>query len=399
MIEESNKQKAGKNKGDKKNTMEHGNSKSKKKAEEMTDFRDSRRSAIEAAIQKIEKEFGKGSVMKYGPNQQLVKVEVVSSGSLSLDIALGIGGYPRGRIIEIFGPEMSGKTTLALHAIAEAQKLGGACCLVDTEHAFDQTYASNIGVKFDEGLFYSSQPTTGEEALEIIDNFVRSAAFDVIVLDSVAALVPKAELEGDMGDPHMGLQARLMSQALRKLAGSVSKSSCIVIFINQIRQKIGVVFGNPETTTGGNALKFYASIRLDVRRSTAIKSGEKVVGHEMDVKIIKNKLAPPFRKCRLQIIYGEGVSRASEVLELGVEHGFIQKSGAWYSINGEKIGQGAETSKNYLLENPSIMNNIENSIKKALLKEHEAKEIDEEMDEEYDEMDEVGDVEVNKEGE
>ena len=312
----------------------------------------------------------------------------MSSGSLALDVALGIGGYPRGRIVEIFGPEMSGKTTLALHAIAEAQRLGGACCLVDTEHAFDPTYASSIGVKFDEGLFYSSQPTTGEEALEIIDNFVRSAAFDVIVLDSVAALVPKAELEGEMGDSHMGLQARLMSQALRKLAGSVSKSSCIVIFINQIRQKIGVVFGNPETTSGGNALKFYASIRLDVRRSTAIKSGEKVVGHEMDVKIIKNKLAPPFRKCRLQITYGEGISRASEVLELGVDQGFIQKSGAWYSMNGDKIGQGAEAAKNYLLENPIVMNNTEDKIKKALLvkereiKECEVEQVEEELGEE-----------------
>ena len=262
---------------------------------------------------------------------------------------------------------------------------------MDTEHAFDPTYASSIGVKFDEGLFYSSQPTTGEEALEIIDNFVRSAAFDVIVLDSVAALVPKAELEGEMGDSHMGLQARLMSQALRKLAGSVSKSSCIVIFINQIRQKIGVVFGNPETTSGGNALKFYASIRLDVRRSTAIKSGEKVVGHEMDVKIIKNKLAPPFRKCRLQITYGEGISRASEVLELGVDQGFIQKSGAWYSMNGDKIGQGAEAAKNYLLENPIVMNNTEDKIKKALLvkereiKECEVEQVEEELEEGEDE--------------
>ena len=362
-------------------------SRGRKKAEEI-DSRSSKRNAIEAAIQKIEKEFGKGSVMRYGANQQCIKVEVVSSGSLALDVALGIGGYPRGRIVEIFGPEMSGKTTLALHAIAEAQKLGGACCLVDTEHAFDPTYASSIGVKFDEGLFYSSQPTTGEEALEIIDNFVRSAAFDVIVLDSVAALVPKAELEGEMGDSHMGLQARLMSQALRKLAGSVSKSSCIVIFINQIRQKIGVVFGNPETTSGGNALKFYASIRLDVRRSTAIKSGEKVVGHEMDVKIIKNKLAPPFRKCRLQITYGEGISRASEVLELGVDQGFIQKSGAWYSMNGDKIGQGAEAAKNYLLENPIVMNNTEDKIKKALLvkereiKECEVEQVEEELGEE-----------------
>ena len=363
---------------------EEPTSRGRKKAEEI-DSRSSKRNAIEAAIQKIEKEFGKGSVMRYGPNQQCIKVEVVSSGSLALDVALGIGGYPRGRIVEIFGPEMSGKTTLALHAIAEAQKLGGACCLVDTEHAFDPTYASSIGVKFDEGLFYSSQPTTGEEALEIIDNFVRSAAFDVIVLDSVAALVPKAELEGEMGDSHMGLQARLMSQALRKLAGSVSKSSCIVIFINQIRQKIGVVFGNPETTSGGNALKFYASIRLDVRRSTAIKSGEKVVGHEMDVKIIKNKLAPPFRKCRLQITYGEGISRASEVLELGVDQGFIQKSGAWYSMNGDKIGQGAEAAKNYLLENPIVMHNTEDKIKKALLvKEREIKECEVEQVEEVD---------------
>ena len=367
MSEENNKQ------------IDHGGSSigKKKKQQEHFDLKSSKRAAIEAAIQKIEKEFGKGSVMQYGTTQANIPVEVVSTGSLGLDILLGIGGYPKGRIIEIFGPEMSGKTTLALHAIAEAQKLGGACCFVDTEHAFDQTYARDIGVRFDQGLFYSCQPTTAEEAFEIIDNFVSSAAFDVIVLDSVAALVPKAELEGTMEDVQMGGQARLMGKALRKLVGSIAKSSCIIIFINQIRQKIGIVFGNPETTTGGNALKFYASIRLDVRRGSALKSGEKVIGHEMDVKVIKNKLAPPFRKCKLQIIYGEGISRVSEILELGVEHNLINKAGAWYSINSEKIGQGAEAAKSYLLNNTELRNEIEDKIKRLLSKQNELEEIQE----------------------
>jgi recombination protein RecA len=314
--------------------------------------------AIELAVSSIEKAFGKGSIMRLGNEEALVKdVQAVSSGSVSLDIALGVGGFPRGRIIEIYGPESSGKTTLALHAVAEAQKKGGIAAFVDAEHALDVGYARKLGVRTDDLLI--SQPDTGEQALEIAETLVRSGAIDVLVIDSVAALVPKAELEGEMGDAHMGVQARLMSQALRKLTGTISKSSTIVIFINQIRMKIGVMFGNPETTTGGNALKFYATQRLDIRRIGAIKDGEQVIGNRTRVKVVKNKVAPPFKEVEFDIMYGQGISREGDVLDLASNENIVDKSGAWFSFGGERIGQGREQTKAFLREHPEVLQQIE----------------------------------------
>ena len=317
--------------------------------------------ALEAALSQIEKAFGKGSVMKLGQHGGVIDIESISTGSIGLDMALGVGGFPKGRIIEVFGPESSGKTTLALHAVAEAQKTGGKCAYIDAEHALDPVYARNLGVNVDELIL--SQPDTGEQALEIADTLVRSGAIDVLVVDSVAALVPKAEIEGDMGDSHMGLQARLMSQALRKLTATVAKSNCIMIFINQIRMKIGVFFGNPETTTGGNALKFYASVRLDIRRVGSLKDKDEVVGNQVRVKVVKNKVAPPFKVVDFDIIYGEGISKTGELLDMGVKIGVVEKSGAWYSFNGEKIGQGKETARNYLKEHPEVAEKIEKKIR------------------------------------
>ena len=317
--------------------------------------------ALEAALGQIEKAFGKGSVMRLGQRDTVTGVTAISTGSLGLDIALGIGGLPKGRIIEIYGPESSGKTTLALHAVAEAQKVGGTCAFVDAEHALDPQYARKLGVDTDNLII--SQPDTGEQALEIADTLVRSGAIDILVIDSVAALVPKAELEGEMGDSHMGLQARLMSQALRKLTGSVSKTNCMVIFINQIRQKIGVMFGNPETTTGGNALKFYASIRLDIRRIGALKDRDEVVGNQTRVKVVKNKLAPPFKVVEFDIMYGEGISKMGELIDLGVKANFIEKSGSWYSYKNQRIGQGRDNTRGFLKENPAIAAEIEASIR------------------------------------
>jgi recombination protein RecA len=316
--------------------------------------------ALDAALSQIEKAFGKGSIMQLGSNVHQ-EVEVISTGSLGLDIALGIGGLPRGRIIEIYGPESSGKTTLALQVIAEAQKQGGHCAIIDAEHALDPSYAKKLGC--DISTLLIAQPDAGEQALEIADTLVRSGSLDVLVVDSVAALVPRAELEGEMGDSHMGLQARLMSQALRKLTGSISKSRTIVIFINQIRMKIGVMFGNPETTTGGNALKFYASVRLDIRRIGSLKDKEIVVGNQTKVKVVKNKLAPPFRVVEFDIMYGEGISKVGEILDLGVNANLVEKSGAWYSYNGERIGQGREQARKFLKDNPKVSNEIENKIR------------------------------------
>jgi recombination protein RecA len=315
---------------------------------------------LEAAVGQIERAFGKGSIMRLGSREH-VEVEVVSTGSIGLDVALGIGGVPRGRIIEIYGPESSGKTTLALHVIAEAQKMGGTCAFVDAEHALDPGYARKLGVNLDDLLI--SQPDAGEQALEIVDTLVRSGAVDVLVVDSVAALVPRAELEGEMGDSHVGLHARLMSQALRKLTGSVSKSNTIVIFINQIRMKIGVMFGNPETTTGGNALKFYASLRLEIRRIGAIKDKDEAVGNQTRVKVVKNKLAPPFKVVEFDIMYGEGVSKSGELIDLGVKAGVVEKSGAWFSYNSTRIGQGRENAKTYLREHPDVAGEIEAAIR------------------------------------
>ncbi|MSP48144.1 MAG: recombinase RecA [Alphaproteobacteria bacterium] len=317
--------------------------------------------ALEAALAQIERAFGKGSVMKLGQRPVSTEAEVISTGSLGLDIALGIGGLPRGRVVEIYGPESSGKTTLALHVIAEAQKAGGTCAFVDAEHALDPGYAKKLGVDVDELLI--SQPDAGEQALEIADTLVRSGAIDVLVVDSVAALVPRAELEGEMGDTHVGLQARLMSQALRKLTGSISKSRCMVIFINQIRMKIGVMFGNPETTTGGNALKFYASVRLDIRRIGAIKEKEQVIGNQTRVKVVKNKMAPPFRVVEFDIMYGEGVSKVGELVDLGVAANIVEKSGAWFSYAGQRIGQGRENAKTFLRENKDMAQQIERAIR------------------------------------
>ena len=317
--------------------------------------------ALEAALAQIERAFGKGSIMKLGQHESAVSTEVISSGSLGLDIALGIGGLPRGRVVEIYGPESSGKTTLALQVIAEAQRTGGACAFIDAEHALDPVYARKLGVNVDELLI--SQPDAGEQALEIADTLVRSGAIDVLVVDSVAALVPRAELEGEMGDSHVGLQARLMSQALRKLTGSISRSQCMVIFINQIRLKIGVMFGNPETTTGGNALKFYASVRLDIRRIGAIKDREQVIGNQTRVKVVKNKLAPPFRVVEFDIMYGEGISKTGELIDLGVKAGVVEKSGAWFSYDGQRIGQGRENARTYLREHREAAEAIERAIR------------------------------------
>ncbi len=317
--------------------------------------------ALDGAIAQIEKNFGKGSVMKLGENDQNFDIQAISSGSLGLDIALGIGGFPKGRIVEIYGPESSGKTTLALHAIAESQKKGGACAFVDAEHALDPAYAKKLGVNIDDLLI--SQPDAGEQALEIADTLVSSGAISVMVIDSVAALVPRAELEGDMGDTHMGLQARLMSQALRKLTSSISKSNCLVIFINQIRLKIGVMFGSPETTAGGNALKFYSSVRLDIRRIGAIKDKEDIVGNQTRVKVVKNKVAPPFRTVEFDIMYGEGISKTGELIDLGVAANLVEKSGSWFSYNEQRIGQGKENAKRYLKENPDTALELEEKIR------------------------------------
>jgi len=321
--------------------------------------------ALDAALSQIERQFGKGSVMRLGDDGVAPGIEAISTGSLGLDIALGIGGLPKGRVVEIYGPESSGKTTLALQVVAEAQKAGGTAAFVDAEHALDPLYAGKLGVNIDDLLV--SQPDTGEQALEITDMLVRSSAVDVIVIDSVAALTPKAEIEGDMGDSHMGLQARLMSQALRKLTGNIKRSNTLVIFINQIRMKIGVMFGNPETTTGGNALKFYASVRLDIRRTGAIKKGDEVVGNETRVKVVKNKVAPPFKQVEFEILYGEGVSREGEIISLGVKEGLVDKAGAWYSYNGDRVGQGKENVRNYLKEHPETAEEIESAIRARLL--------------------------------
>ena len=328
---------------------------------------ENRKKALAAALSQIEKQFGKGSVMRMGDANAIGNIEVISTGSLGLDLALGVGGVPKGRVVEIYGPESSGKTTMTLHVVAEAQKAGGTCAFVDAEHALDPVYAEKLGVDTEELLV--SQPDTGEQALEITDMLVRSGAVDVVVVDSVAALTPKAEIEGDMGDSHVGLQARLMSQALRKLTGNIKRSNCIVIFINQIRMKIGVMFGSPETTTGGNALKFYASVRLDIRRTGAIKKGDEVVGNETRVKVVKNKVAPPFRQANFEILYGEGISREGEIIEFGVAQGLIEKSGAWYSYNGDRIGQGRENVRNFLRENPEIARHVETQIRAALIPE------------------------------
>ncbi len=320
-----------------------------------------RNRAIELAMGQIEKQFGKGSIMRLGKDSALPGIETISTGALSLDLALGAGGVPRGRITEIYGPESSGKTTLALHIIAEAQKLGGVAAFVDAEHALDINYASRLGVKADDLLV--SQPDTGEQALEITEVLVRSGAIDVLVIDSVAALTPRAEIEGEMGDSHMGLQARLMSQALRKLTASISKSNTCIIFINQIRMKIGVMFGNPETTTGGNALKFYASVRLDIRRIAALKKGDEVIGGRTRVKVVKNKIAPPFKQAEFDIMYGAGISREGDLLDLGVDKDIIEKSGSWFSYNGERVGQGRENAKTFLVEHPEIASEIDDRLR------------------------------------
>jgi recombination protein RecA len=326
---------------------------------------DNKQKALAAALGQIEKQFGKGSVMRLGDSGVDTTMGVISTGSLSLDVALGIGGLPRGRVIEVYGPESSGKTTLALQVIAECQKSGGAAAFVDAEHALDPTYADKLGVDIDDLLV--SQPDTGEQALEITDMLVRSGAVEVVVVDSVAALTPKAEIEGDMGDSHMGLQARLMSQALRKLTGNIKRSNTMVIFINQIRMKIGVMFGNPETTTGGNALKFYASVRLDIRRIGAIKRGDEVIGNETRVKVVKNKVAPPFKQCEFEILYGEGSSREGELIDLGVKNGMIEKAGAWYSYNDERIGQGKDNVRQFLKEHTEMANEIDQRLRVELL--------------------------------
>ena len=320
--------------------------------------------ALQAALAQIEKQFGKGTIMRLGAGEVIEDIQVVSTGSLGLDVALGVGGLPRGRVIEIYGPESSGKTTLTLQVVAEMQKLGGVCAFVDAEHALDIQYAQALGVNLQEMLI--SQPDTGEQALEIVDSLVRSAAVDLIVIDSVAALTPKAELEGDMGDSLPGLQARLMSQALRKLTASIKKANCTVIFINQIRMKIGVMFGSPETTTGGNALKFYASVRLDIRRVGNIKKGEDVIGSETKVKVVKNKVAPPFKTAEFDILYGEGISREGEIIDLAVAANLVDKSGAWYAYQGEKIGQGRDNAREFLRENPMLAYEIENKVRASL---------------------------------
>ncbi|MEJ2385197.1 MAG: recombinase RecA [Xanthomonadales bacterium] len=326
-----------------------------------------RKQALAAALQQIERQFGKGAIMRMGDGTAAEGIGVVSTGSLTLDSALGIGGLPRGRVVEIYGPESSGKTTLTLHAIAECQKAGGTAAFVDAEHALDPLYAEKLGVNVEDLLV--SQPDTGEQALEITDMLVRSGAVDMVVVDSVAALTPKAEIEGDMGDSHVGLQARLMSQALRKLTGNIKRSNCMVIFINQIRMKIGVMFGSPETTTGGNALKFYSSIRLDIRRIGALKKGDEVVGNQTRVKVVKNKLAPPFKQAEFEILYGEGISREGEIIELGVKHNLVDKSGAWYSYNGDRIGQGKENVRQFLKDNSEMAEEIYGKIRTELMPE------------------------------
>ena len=331
--------------------------------EEMQLAQEGKLKALQAAMAKIEKDFGKGSIMKLG-DQNIENVEVIPTGSITLDIALGVGGYPKGRIIEIYGPESSGKTTLAIHAIAEAQKQGGIAAFIDAEHAFDRFYAAKLGVDVDN--LWISQPDNGEQALQIADQLISSAAVDIVVIDSVAALTPKSEIEGSMGDNKVGLQARLMSQALRKLTATISKTNTTCIFINQLREKIGVMFGNPETTTGGNALKFYASVRLDIRKGSAIKDGDTVIGHETRVKIVKNKVAPPFRKAEFEIMFGEGISKTGEILDLGVEYDIIQKSGSWFSYNGAKLAQGRDATKALLRDNPELCDELEALIKQAI---------------------------------
>jgi len=332
---------------------------------------DNRKRALSAALSQIEKQYGKGAIMRMGDDARNRDVPVVSTGSMSLDAALGIGGLPRGRVVEIYGPESSGKTTLTLHAVAEAQKLGGTAAFVDAEHALDPSYAQKLGVNVDDLLV--SQPDTGEQALEITDMLVRSGAVDIVVVDSVAALTPKAEIEGEMGDSHVGLQARLMSQALRKLTGNIKRTNCMVIFINQIRMKIGVMFGSPETTSGGNALKFYCSVRLDIRRIGALKRGDEVIGNETRVKVVKNKMAPPFRQAVFEILYGEGISREGELIELGVEHKIIKKSGAWYSYGDDRIGQGRDNVRQFLKDNPEMADEIEKKVRAQLMPKTEEK--------------------------
>lgn len=334
-----------------------------KKDEDMPLMQEGKLKALQAAMAKIEKDFGKGSIMKLG-DEHIENVEVIPTGSIALDAALGVGGYPKGRIIEIYGPESSGKTTLAIHAIAEAQKAGGIAAFIDAEHAFDRFYAAKLGVDVDN--LWISQPDNGEQALEIADQLIRSSAIDILVVDSVAALTPKKEIEGDMGDNVVGLQARLMSQALRKLTSTISKTNTTCIFINQLREKIGVMFGNPETTTGGNALKFYASVRLDIRKGSAIKDGDTVIGNETRVKIVKNKVAPPFRKAEFEIMFGEGISKTGEILDLGVEYDIIQKSGSWFSYNGAKLAQGRDATKVLLRDNPELCDELEALIKQAI---------------------------------
>ncbi len=326
---------------------------------------DNRKQALTVALSQIEKQFGKGAIMRMGDGSTFPNVDVVSSGSLALDVALGIGGLPRGRVVEIYGPESSGKTTLTLQVIAEAQKLGGTAAFVDAEHALDPQYAENLGVDVEDLLV--SQPDTGEQALEITDMLVRSGAVDIVVIDSVAALTPKAEIEGEMGDRHIGLQARLMSQALRKLTANIKRSNCMVVFINQIRMKIGVMFGSPETTTGGNALKFYASVRLDIRRIGSIKKGDEIIGNQTRVKVVKNKMAPPFRQAEFEILYGKGISKLGELIDLGVANGIVEKAGAWYSYKKDRIGQGKENSRAFLIEHPEIAAEIETRLRDMLL--------------------------------
>ncbi len=339
---------------------------------------ENKQKALAAALGQIEKQFGKGSIMRMGDNNAPRDIEAISSGSLGLDMALGIGGFPKGRIVEIYGPESSGKTTLTLHAIAEAQKAGGTAAFVDAEHALDPIYAEKLGVDIDNLLV--SQPDTGEQALEITDALVRSGAVDIVVVDSVAALTPKAEIEGDMGDSHMGLQARLMSQALRKLTANIKRTNTLVIFINQIRMKIGVMFGSPETTTGGNALKFYASVRLDIRRIGAIKKGDEILGNETRVKVVKNKVSPPFKQVEFDILYGQGISRQGEIIDLGVKEKLIEKSGSWYSHNGTKIGQGKDNVRQYLVDNPEIAEELMDQIKTKLMPEIKAKAVEEQSE-------------------
>jgi recombination protein RecA len=337
----------------------------------MADNLQQKKKALETAVSSIERQFGKGSIMRLGDGEPAARIPAIPTGSLGLDVALGIGGVPRGRVVEIFGPESSGKTTLALHILAEAQKLGGVGAFIDAEHAMDPNYAKALGVDIDNLLV--SQPDTGEQALDITETLVRSGAIDIIVIDSVAALTPKAEIEGEMGEAHMGLQARLMSQALRKLTGTISKSKTCVIFINQIRMKIGVMFGNPETTSGGNALKFYASVRLDIRKIASLKDGAEITGSRTRVRVVKNKVAPPFREAEFDIIYGKGISREGEIVDLGAQHGILEKSGTWYSFGEERLGQGRDNSKIYMMENPKILKSIEEQIRQKLGIDHTPK--------------------------